>query len=113
MIGRNVPSYSSAPDAAMSLSEHMETGKQPHSSFQPSTTVPFLLLTYGRMLWGGAGDGSKGVFLQERVPSGGRICGTSPASGDPITPPFPEAGSSSARGGLPEGSHRRRLAQER
>ena len=37
------------------------------------TTVPFLLLTYGRMLWGGAGDGSKGVFLQERVPSGGRI----------------------------------------
>src|ERR671919_425334 len=62
-----------------------------------STTVPFLLLTYGRMLWGGAGDGSKGVFLQERVPSGGRICGTSPASGDPITPPFPEAGSSSAR----------------
>ena len=38
-----------------------------------STTVPFLLLTYGRMLWGGAGDGSKGVFLQERVPSGGRI----------------------------------------
>src|ERR671919_2658992 len=38
-----------------------------------STTLTFLLLTYGRMLWGGAGDGSKGVFLQERVPSGGRI----------------------------------------
>jgi hypothetical protein len=35
MIGRNVPSYSSAPDVAMSVSEHMETGKQLHSSFQP------------------------------------------------------------------------------
>jgi hypothetical protein len=38
-----------------------------------STTVLFLLLSYGRMLWGGEEDGSKGVFLQERVPSGGRM----------------------------------------
>jgi hypothetical protein len=38
-----------------------------------TTTVLFLLLSYGRMLWGGEGDGSKGVFLQERVPSGGRM----------------------------------------
>src|SRR5919106_5601149 len=78
-----------------------------------STTVPFMLLSYGRMLWGGEEDGSKGVFLQERVPSGGRMWGTNPASVDPIAPPLPEAGSSSARVGLPEGSHRRRRAQER
>jgi len=38
-----------------------------------STTVPFLLLSYGRMLWGGEEDGSKGVFLPERVPGGGGI----------------------------------------
>ena len=65
--------FMARPDADVQVIVGTGAQARAHALAIPSTTVPFLLLTYGRMLWGGAGDGSKGVFLQERVPSGGRI----------------------------------------